>query len=229
MIRSPAGEPPRPGWPWPLSRTREPRLGAGRHGDGDRALRPDLARAMAGGAGLRRDLSPAAALGTRTVDGEAALAERDVPRPLHSSQVSSLAPGAPHRCRGTWDRHRSPAWSRRSCHPGPPCETAPRASTRSSRPAAPPGGRGRRWTRRCRPGRPSPPMSPKSTSSSTDGPPAGAARPRRPDGAARVSNAPSRRIWSYCFRFSGSESVPCASEICLKRSADCGLLGLASG
>ena len=41
--------------------------------------------------------------------------------------------------------------------------------------------------------------------------------------------APSRRIWSYFFRLSSSDSTPCASEISLKRSEAAALFGLASG
>ena len=77
---------------------------------------------------------------------------------------------------------------------------------------------------------PSPPRSPKSKFCPPKSP--GDAAPALPAAEGRrgiPSNAPYRRIWSYCFRLSGSDSVLCASDTSLKRSAAFGLLGLASG
>ena len=93
MIRSPACEPPRPGCPWPLRRTRVPVSRARRHGDGHRALGTHLSRAVAGRARLRGDLSPAAALGTGTVHREAALTERDRAAPIALVAGLDLGPG----------------------------------------------------------------------------------------------------------------------------------------
>ncbi len=66
-------------------------------------------------------------------------------------------------------------------------------------------------------------------------PPPAAPAPRAPGCAPpgrkppRPPKAPSLRIWSYCLRFSSSESTAYASEISLNRSAAAGSLALASG
>ena len=177
-------------------------------------------------------ISPAAAaLGARPVDGEAALAERDRPAAV---ALGAGGPGGARRAAragaggaGLGHLQRRPA----PCRPAPRPGTAPRRRSRSPpRARRPPVARGRRSTRRCRPARrsrrsPCPRRRSRDPRRPRSAPPA----PDRGPRAMPPSNAPSRRIWSYCFRLSASDRTLCASEISLKRSAACGLLGLASG
>ena len=81
---------------------------------------------------------------------------------------------------------------------------------------------------------PSPPSPPTSKSSNLNDPPPGDAPGRAPRGRAcpvepEKSNAPSRRMSSYCFRFSALPRTVYASEIALKRSAAFGSLRFVSG
>ena len=153
-----------------------------------------------------------------------------VPRPLHSGQVDQVAPGAPPEpvqvgqvsvtCRltGTFP----PSVATRN---GTSTRVSMASACGSSCAAAP-------EDRREDVAQPAEIAEIHSLGLSGPGhppPPVREPAPVRGPRAALPSNAPSRRIWSYCFRFSASESTLCASEISLKRSAAAGLFGLASG
>src|SRR5215208_1757084 len=172
-----------------------------------------------------------------------------VPRPLHSGQVLSVAPGA---APLPLQVSHSSVTSISTCTLPPsaavrkstsidistvwPC-SGPRARPR---PAVPPPNIAP--NRSPRP--PSPPMS-KSSNDPPPGPPAPPPkpppgrvpappelrppRPAPPPKPPKPPNAPSRRISSYCFRFSESPTTLYASEISLNLSAAFGSLALASG
>ena len=154
MMMSPGAPPPRARSPWPRMRRREPLSVAGGTVIVTRFSLRTSPAAATGGARLGRDLAAAPALGTRPVDREAALAERD------RSAALALGTGGPGRARraaaagaggtglGHRDGDRDLAAQRR--HP----ERHLHHRFERSRSSAPPGARpGRRWTRRCRPAR----------------------------------------------------------------------------
>src|SRR4029450_1313770 len=151
-----------------------------------------------------------------------------VPRPFHPGQVCSLAPfAAP-----------LPPHSEQVSLTGSVTGTfPPRAATRKGISTTVSSVSVIGSSRRLRPKieekmSPRPPRPPRSliSNSSTLGPaPPGAPLLRPAPPGARGSNAPYRRIASYCLRFSASERTVCASDTSLKRSAADGLLGFASG
>ncbi len=148
-----------------------------------------------------------------------------VPRPLHSSQVVIVAPGA---------APLPPQVGQASVIESisgilPPTAavrngTSTVTSTCAGRDAASSPRRFPKIDEKMSPS-PNDPMSPKSISSDGGGPPRG----RAPARCEAVSKAPSLRMRSYLARCSASASTVCASEISLKRSAALGSFGLASG